>query len=219
MHLGNPPLWKMACWSTHLLVNFSLGNTIRYYQLNSSSLTYLYSWTRTSLGYHTDDLLSNIVLSPQLTVAINVELTDRRHLIDLFALTGTNQLQHLRRIHSNQPCPLDVITSLRNYTWLCKSHWPSDDCLCLIESDGQVNKLQIDEQQGYILNLRLIRNRSYLVLVRTSSKLPKENNIKEMNTSDKDEDQGQKSRGRKQQNIGKLPPNLLLEIFRIPSEL
>jgi len=204
----------MACWSSHLVLNLGLGTSIRYHSLiSSSSLPLIDSWTRSSLGYLNSDLLSLLALSPQLILAINVELTNNRHMIDLFSIKN---MCHLKRIHSNEPCPLDIITSLRDCTWLCKSHWPSDDCLCIIESNGQVNKVELQESNGYILNLRLLSDRSYLVIRRTPNKLPKEVDINELNRIEQDEEQ-QSMRGRRRPTIGKLPGNLLLEIYKVPS--
>jgi len=209
----------MACWSSHLILNLGLGTNIRYYHLISSSsppLSLINSWTRSSLGYTNSDLLSTLSLSPQLILAINVELSNNRHVIDLFSISNPKEIQHLKRIHSHEPCPLDIITSLRDCTWLCKSHWPSDDCLCIIESDGQVKKIELQEQNGYILNLRLLADRSYLVIIRTANKLPKEIDINELNRIDQHEEE-QSTREQRRQTIGKLPGNLLLEIYRIPS--
>ncbi|CAF0926043.1 unnamed protein product [Adineta steineri] len=212
---GSPPFWRMACWSSHLVLNLGLGTSIRYYNLlSSSSISLINSYTRSSLGYTNSDLLSLLSLSPQLILGINVELTDNRHVIDLFSISDTTKFHRLKRINSNEPCPLDIITSLRNYTWLCKSHWPSDDCLCIVESDGQVNKLNLQEQNGYILNLRLLADRSYFVIIRTPSKLPKEIDIMELNKIDQDK---KERRGR--QTIGKLPGNLLLEVYKIPNTI
>lgn len=206
----------MACWSSHLILNLGLGTSIRYHNLTSSTTCSLInSWTRSSLGYTNSDLFSTVSLSPQLILAINIELADNRHVIDLFSISDSSKLCRLKRISG--PCPIDIITSLRNCTWLCKSHWPSDDCLCIIESDGQVNKLQLEEQNGYILNLRLLSDRSHLVIVRTPKKLPKEIDVNELNRIDKDEEE-ESTRGRRRQVIGKLPGNLLLEIYKIPGE-
>jgi len=213
---GSPPLWRMACWSSHLIINLGLGTSIRYHNLiSSSSLPLINSWTRSSLGYTDFDLLSTLSLSPQLILAINVELADNRHVVDLFSISDAENFQRLKRINSNEPCPLDVITSLRNCTWLCKSHWPSDDCLCIIESNGQVNKVELEEYNGYVLNLRLLTDRSYLVIIRTPKKLPKEIDVTELNRIDQDEEE-QSTRGRRRQIIGRLPGNLLLEIYKVP---
>lgn len=209
----------MACCSSHLVVNLGLGTAIRYHRLTPTSLPFIHSYTRPSLGYVDSDLLSTMALSPQLTLAINVELANNRHVVDLFSISNSEQFQLLKRIHSNNPCPLDVITSLRDCTWLCKSHWPSDDCLCLIQSNGQVNKLPIEDQHGYVLNLRISTDRSYFVLIRTPSKLPKEIDITELNHIDQNEDEEQQqqrsAQRRGRQTIGRLPGNLLLEIYRI----
>ncbi len=216
--LGSPPLWRMACWSSHLILNLGLGTNIRYYHLISSSsppLSLINSWTRSSLGYTNSDLLSTLALSPQLVLGINIELKDNRHVIDLFSISDPEEIQHLKRIHSHEPCPLDIITSLRDCTWLCKSHWPSDDCLCLIESNGQVNQIHLQEHHGYILNLRILADRSYLVIIRTPKKLPKEIDVMELNRIDQDEEE-QATQGRRRQVIGRLPGNLLLEIYKIP---
>src|SRR5690242_16262683 len=114
----------MACWSSHLIINLGLGAIIRYHNLISSSsspsslsLPLINSWTRCSLGYTNSDLLSTLSLSPQLILAINVELADNRHVIDLFSISDTEKFQRLKRINSNEPCPLDIITSLRDFTW------------------------------------------------------------------------------------------------------
>ncbi|CAF3497473.1 unnamed protein product [Rotaria socialis] len=215
---GSPPFWRMACWSSHLIVNLGLGTSIRYHRLTSSisSLPLINSFTRSSLGYTDSDLLSSMALSPQLVLAINVELNDNHHVIDLFSINETTKFQHLKRFNSYEPCSFDLITSLRNCTWLCKSHWPSDDCLCIIESNGQVNKIDLSEQNGYILNLRLLADRSHLVIVRTPNKLPKEIAISDLNKIDIDEDE-QSKHGHRRQIIGKLPGNLLLEIYKVPS--
>ncbi|UJR32370.1 hypothetical protein I4U23_019832 [Adineta vaga] len=216
---NSPPFWRMACWSSHLIVNLGLGISLRYHTLSSSSsIPLIQTYTRSSLGYTNSDLLSSVSLSPQLILAINVELTNNRHVIDLFSIADEKNFQFLKRIHTNEPCALDIITSLRDYTWLCKSHWPSDDCLCLIESDGQVNKLNLHDQNGYILNLRLLTDRSHLVIIRTANKLPKEIDPNELNRIDEDEEQQQQqiTHGRKREIIGKLPGNLLLEIYKIP---
>lgn len=202
----------MACWSSHVMLNLGVGASIRYYRLNSSSLSCVHSWSRSQLEYQPTDSLSCLALSPQLTVAINVELAEHRHVIDLFALGDNKTLTRLQRLNSPQACPLDVITSLRNYTWLCKSHWPSDDCLCLIESDGQVKKIALHEQTGYILNARLVNDRSHLVVVRTPTKLP--NETEQTPSADNTE-----HHRRQRHAVGKLPPNLLLEIYRIPPTL
>jgi hypothetical protein len=204
----------MACWSSHLIVNLGLGTSIRYHQLTSSSLPLINSWTRSSLGYTNSDLLSTLALSPQLILAMNIELINNRHVIDLFAISNPEKFHHLKRINSNDPCPLDIITSLRDCTWLCKSHWPSDDCLCLIESNGQVNKIQLEEYNGYVLNLRILADRSHLILIRTPKKLPKEIDVTELNRIDQDEEE-QSTRGRRRQIIGRLPGNLLLEVYKI----
>ena len=157
VNLGAPPLWRMACWSSHSILNLGLSTSIRYYHLTSSSsllsVCLINSWTRSLLGY-TDsdsDLLSTISLSPQLTFAINVELLNNRHIIDLEQSNG-----------------------------------------------------------GYILNLRLLIDESYLVLIRT----PKEIDIDELNWIEQDEEEQSKSQ-RKRKIIGKLPENLLLEIYKI----
>lgn len=216
--LGSPPLWRMACYSSHLVVNLGLGTAIRYHRLTPTTLPFVHSYTRPSLGYVDSDLLSTMALSPQLTLAINVELANNRHVVDLFSISNSERFQLLKRIHSDNPCPLDVITSLRDCTWLCKSHWPSDDCLCLIESNGQVNKLSIEDQHGYVLNLRISTDRSYLVLIRTPNKLPKEIDMTELNRIDQNEEEEQQQRSiqrRGRQTIGRLPGNLLLEIYRI----
>ena len=215
---GSPPFWRMACWSSHLVVNLGLGTSIRYHRLipSLSTVPFIKSYTRASLGYSTSDLLSSLTLSPQLILAINVELTNNQHIIDLFSMVNPSNFQLLQRISSHQPCPLDIITSLRDYTWLCKSHWPSDDCLCLIQSNGQVTPIDLQEQDGYILNLRLLADRSHLALIRTPQKLPKEVPVAELNRIDQEEDQATKSE-RRRTTIGKLPGNLLLEIYRIPS--
>jgi hypothetical protein len=221
----------MACWSSHLMINLGLGTYIRYYRLESwsdlsSSLACTHSWSRSTLAYQPTDLLSSIVLSPQLILAINVELSGNRHIIDLFSLSpDTNELQRVERIDVNQPCPLAVITSLRDYTWLCKSYWPFDDCLCVIESDGKVTKLQLEEQKGYILNMRLVNDRSHLILVRTSSKLVKEPTLIDINEAKHDEVQQEQEQeqehqqqlnpGQRRRNVGKLPSNLQMEIYRI----
>ena len=215
VYLGSPPLWRMACWSSHLVVNLGLGSSIRYYHLISTQLTLIHSYTRSSLGYDDSDLLSTMILSPQLTLAINVELANNQHIVDLFSIANSGQLHRLKRIDSNDPCPLDVITSLRDCTWLCKSHWPSDDCLCLIESNGQVKKLLLEDQHGYILNLKISTDRSHIILIRTPKKLPKEIDIAELNLIDQSEEQDQTTRTRGRQTIGRLPGNLLLEIYRI----
>jgi hypothetical protein len=209
----------MACWSSHLVLNLGLGTSIRYYNITSiSSIALINSYTRSSLGYTNADLLSTIALSPQLILAINVECSDNRHVIDLFSIVNPTKFQHLKRINSNQPCPLDIIASLRNYTWLCKSHWPSDDCLCTIESNGQVSKLELKESDGYILNLRVLSDRSHLVLIRTPKKLPKEIDPEELNQIEKNEEEEEPSkRSRRRPTTGKLPGNLLLEIYQIPS--
>jgi len=213
---NSPPLWRMACWSSHLVINLGLGTSIRYHNLissSSSSLPLINSWTRSSLGYTNSDLLSTLSLSPQLILAINIELADNRHVIDLFSISDSSKFHCLKRI--NEPCPLDIITSLRNCTWLCKSHWPSDDCLCIIESNGQINKIELQEHNGYVLNLRLLADRSHLVIIRTPKKLPKEIDVEELNRIDQDEEE-QSTRGRRRQIIGRLPGNLLLEIYKIP---
>lgn len=218
-YLGSPPLWRMACCSSHLVVNLGLGTAIRYHRLTpTTTLPFIHSYTRASLGYADCDLLSTMALSPQLILAINVELANNRHVVDLFSISNSEKFHPLKRIHSNNPCPLDVITSLRDCTWLCKSHWPSDDCLCLIESNGLVKKLPIEDQHGYVLNLRISTDRSYLVLIRTPNKLPKEIDITELNRIDQNDEDEQhqpstQRRGRK--TIGRLPGNLLLEIYRI----
>ncbi len=205
----------MACWSSHLLLNLGLGTSIRYHHIaSSSSLPLIHSWTRSSLGYTNSDLLSSLALSPQLILAINVELTDNRHVIDLFSIADQSKFARLKRI--DQPCPLDVITSLRDCTWLCKSHWPSDDCLCLIESNGQVNQIPLEEQGGYVLNLRVLADRSHLVIIRTPKKLPKEIDVDELNRIDQDEEE-QAKRGGRRQIVGRLPGNLLLEVYQIPT--
>ena len=207
INLDSPPFWRMACWSSHLVLNLGLGTSIRYHTLPSSSssasLPLIKSYTRSSLGYTNSDLLSLLALSPQLILAINVELNDNRHVIDLFSIVDTIIFHRLKRINSNDPCPLDIITSLRDYTWLCKSHWPSDDCLCIVESDGQVNKIKCQEQNGYILNLRLLANRSHLVIIRTSNKLPKEIDVNELNRIDQNEEE-QSIHARRRQTIGKI---------------
>jgi hypothetical protein len=203
----------MACWSSHLVVNLGLGASIRYYQLTPSSLPLINSWTQSSLGYANSDLLSTLALSPQLILAINIELAHNRHVIDLFSISNQEKIHHLKRINFNDPCPLDIITSLRDCTWLCKSHWPSDDCLCLIESNGQVNKIQLEEQNGYVLNLRILADRSHLILIRTPKKLPKEIDPTELNRIDQDEEE-QSTRRNRRQIIGRLPGNLLLEIYK-----
>lgn len=208
----------MACWSNHLILNLGLGSSIRYYNLRktTSTVSLIHSYTRSSLGYTNSDLLSSISLSPQLILGINIELSNNRHVIDLFSISDPLKFFHLKRI--DQPCPLDIITSLRNCTWLCKSHWPSDDCLCLIESDGHVKKIQLEEEQnGYILNLRLTSDRSHIILIRTPKKLPKEIDQNDLNRIDRDEEE-QTKHGRRKQVIGKLPGNLLLEIYKIPLE-
>ncbi|CAF2573634.1 unnamed protein product [Rotaria sp. Silwood2] len=215
---GSPPFWRMACWSFHLILNLGLGTYIRYYKFVSlTSLPLINSLTRSSLGYNNSDLLSSLALSPQLILAINVELNDSRHVIDLFSINDTSKFHRLKRINSNEPCSLDIITSLRNCTWLCKSHWPSDDCLCIIESNGQVNKVELQEQNGYILNLRLLADRSHLVIVRTPNKLPKEIDITELNRIEQAEERS--AHRPRQKIIGKLPGNLLLEIYKIPLTL
>ena len=207
----------MTCWSTHLVLNLGFGKSIRYHHLVSSSLIPLItSWTLVSLGYTKSDLLSSMELSPQLILGINVELAGNRHIIDLFSMRNPSKLHHLKRFDSNESCPLDIITSLRDYTWLCKSYWPADDCLCRIESDGQVKKIQLQEDNGYILNLRLLADQSHLVIIRTPNKLPKEIDTTELDQIEQQEDerliQGQ-------QTIGKLPGNLLLEVYKVPSTL
>ena len=209
----------MTCWSSHLIVNLGLGTSIRYHKLLSSSsaaIPLIQNYTRSSLGYTNSDLLSLVSLSPQLILAINVELTNNRHVIDLFSIADENNFQRLKRIHTYEPCALDIIASLRDYTWLCKSHWPSDDCLCIIESDGEVKKLDLHEQNGYILNLRLLANRSHLVIIRTASKLPKEVDANELNRIDQSEEEQETKPERRRQVVGKLPGNLLLEIYKIP---
>jgi hypothetical protein len=208
----------MACWSSHLVLNVGLGTSIRYHTIisSSSSLPLIHSFSRSSLGYTDSDLLSSLALSPQLILAMNVELADNRHVVDLISLNDIPTCHRLKRIDSSHSCPLDIITSLRDCTWLCKSHWPSDDCLCLIESDGQVNKIELQEENGYVLNLRVLTDRSYLVIVRTPTKLPKENDVMELNRSNRNEEE-QLTHARRRQTIGKLPPNLLLEIYKIPS--
>lgn len=207
----------MACYSSHLIVNLGLGTVMRYHKLNSlTSLPLINSFTRLSLGYTNSDLLSSMALSPQLVLAINVELNDNRHVIDLFSINETSKFHHLKRINSNEPCSLDVLTSLRNCTWLCKSHWPSDDCLCIIESDGKVKKVNLTEQDGYILNARLLADRSSLVIIRTPNKLPKEIDTDVPKTMEQEEDDRSKLSGRREV-IGKLPGNLVLEIYKIPS--
>ncbi len=215
IYLDSPPLWRMACWSSHLVINLGLGTSIRYHNLisSSSSLPLINSWTRLSLGYTNSDLFSTLSLSPQLILAINIELADNRHVIDLFSISDSSKFQRLKRI--NEPCPLDIITSLRNCTWLCKSHWPSDDCLCIIESNGEINSIELKEDNGYVLNLRLLADRSHLVIIRTPKKLPKEIDVAELNRIDQDEEE-QSTRGRRRQTIGRLPGNLLLEIYKIP---
>ena len=214
---GSPPFWRMACWSSHLILNLGLGTSIRYHNLTStSSLPLINSYTRSSLGYTSSDLLSSLALSPQLILAINVELPENRHVIDLFSIHDISKFQYLKRIDSTEPCPLDIITSLRDCTWLCKSHWPSDDCLCVIESDGQVNKVTLKEHHGYILNLRLLADRSHFVIVRTPKKLPKEIDVAELNRIEQAE-AAESTRDRRRQTLGKLPGNLLLEIYKIPS--
>lgn len=205
----------MACWSSHLVLNLGLGASLNYYQFQTSSsqtVQLVQSQTRSSLGYTNSDLLSTIILSPQLILGINVELSNNRHVIDLFSITNPDQFLRLKRIDGNDPCPLDLLSSLRDYTWLCKSHWPSDDCLCLIESDGEVNKLSSIELDGYILNLKLSFHRSYLILIRTASKLPKE--IENCSIDDS-EQENRNQRGQKGKMIGKLPGNLLLEIYQV----
>ncbi|CAF4753325.1 unnamed protein product [Rotaria sp. Silwood1] len=215
---GSPPFWRMACWSSHLILNLGLGISIRYHRLVSlTSIPLINTLTRSSLGYNNSDLLSSFALSPQLILAINVELNDNRHVIDLYSINDTSKFHRLKRINSNEPCSLDIITSLRNCTWLCKSHWPSDDCLCIIESDGQVNKINLHEQNGYILNLRLLADRSHVVIIRTPNKLPKEIDITELNRIDQAEERS--THGQRRKTIGKLPGNLLLEIYKIPSTL
>ncbi|CAF4300593.1 unnamed protein product, partial [Rotaria magnacalcarata] len=78
----------MTCCSSHLIVNLGLGTSIRYHRLTSSisSLPLINSFTRASLGYTDSDLLSSMTLSPQLVLAINVELNDNHHVIDLFSI-------------------------------------------------------------------------------------------------------------------------------------
>jgi len=204
----------MACCSIHLVVNFGLGSCFRYYQLQTSqSVELIKSYSRTDLGYSNSDLLATIILSPQLILGVNVELANNRHIIDLFSLT--NNFSHLKRIDFNNPCPLHLVTSLRHYTWLCKSHWPSDDCLCLIEADGQVNKCSPVQLDGYILTLKLSKHRSFIVLIRTVNKLPKEIDANELNRIDQQEEEEPVIRGRKREVIGKLPGNLLLEIYKV----
>ncbi|CAF0835823.1 unnamed protein product [Rotaria sordida] len=215
---GSPPFWRMACWSSHLILNLGLGTSIRYYRLVSlTSLPLITSLTRSSLGYTNSDLLSSLALSPQLILAINVELNNNRHVLDLFSINDTSKFHRLKRIDSNEPCALDIITSLRNCTWLCKSHWPSDDCLCIIESNGQVNKVKLQEENGYILNLRLLADRSHLIIIRTPNKLPKEIDVTELNRIEQAEEQS--IHRPREKIIGKLPGNLLLEIYKIPSTL
>lgn len=215
---GSPPFWRMASWSSHLIVNLGLGTSILYYKLISlSSVPLIHSFTRSSLGYANSDLLSSLALSPQLVLAINVELADNRHIVDLFSTNEPSKFQHLKRIDSNEPCPLDLITSLRNCTWLCKSHWPSDDCLCIIESDGHVKKFELKEQNGYVLNLKVLSDRSHLVIVRTPNKLPKEIDIDELNRLEENQNEQQTKHGSRRQTVGKLPGNLLLEIYKTSS--
>lgn len=214
---NSPPLWRMACWSIHLVVNLGLGSCLRYYQLQTcQSVEFIKSYSRTDLGYTNSDLLSTIILSPQSILGINVELANNRHIIDLFSLNNSNFI-HLKRIDCNNPCPLDLLTSLRDYTWLCKSHWPSDDCLCLIESDGQVSKCSPVCIDGYILSLKISIHRSFIVLIRTANKLPKEGDANELNRIDEQEEPV--IRGRKREVIGKLPGNLLLEIYQIKKNI
>lgn len=209
----------MASSSSHLVINLGLGTSIRHHKLISlSSVPLINSWTRSTLGYADSDLLSSIALSPQLVLAMNVELANNRHVIDLFSISDPLKFQHLKRIDSDQPCSLDIITSLRNCTWLCKSHWPSDDCLCIIESDGQVNKVELKEDNGYVLNLRILADRSHLVIVRTPNKLPKEIDIMELNRIEQEEEERKRlTHGQGRQVIGKLPGNLLFEIYKISS--
>ena len=93
----------MACWSSHLMLNLGVGASIRYYRLNSSSsLSCVHSWSRSQLDYQPSDSLSCLALSPQLTVAINVELAEHRHVIDLFALGEKKTLTRLQRLNSPQ---------------------------------------------------------------------------------------------------------------------
>lgn len=207
----------MACWSTHLVLNLGLGASLRYHALQSStSVPLVQTYTRASLGYANSDLLSSLVLSPQLVLAVNVELADNRHVVDLFSIANSTAFERLKRIHANEPCPLDAVTSLRDHTWLCKSHWPSDDCLCLVESDGRVQKLPLQEQGGYVLNVRLLADRSHVVIVRTPSKLPKETDGAKSNKTAQEEEEPS-TRGRGRQLVGKLPGNLLLEVYQVAS--
>ena len=200
-----------------MIVNLGLGESLRYYELNLSSLVHRHSWSRSQLNYKPSESLKSLSLSSHLTIAINVELENNKHVVDLYSLVNGKELMRLRRFHSTEPCALDAITQLPNYTWLCKSHWPSDDCLCLIESDGEVKKISTEGQAGYILNMKLTGDRTHFILVRTASKLSKE---KEANQSDFIEEkdiQNGLNRNNRRELVGKLPANLVLEIYRIPS--
>jgi len=103
------------------------------------------------IDIHRIEFYSNFYL------AMNIEINDEKNLLDLFTFPN---IQHIRRLEN---CYLILYLPLNNY-WIIKQKNDNNQMdLCLLDQNGQINRLNIIENED-IIGMRLFGKDFFLVI-------------------------------------------------------
>jgi hypothetical protein len=104
-----------------------------------------------TIDIHRIEFYSNIYL------AMNIEINDEKNLLDLFTFPN---IQHIKRLNN---CYLILYLPLNNY-WIIKQKNDDNQMnLCLLDQNGQINRLNIIENED-IIGMRLFGKDFFLVI-------------------------------------------------------
>jgi len=108
------------------------------------------------IDIHRIEFYSNFYL------AMNIEINDEKNLLDLFTFPN---IQHIRRLEN---CYLILYLPLNNY-WIIKQKNDNNQMdLCLLDQNGQINRLNIIENED-IIGMRLF-GKDFFVVIKQNNK-------------------------------------------------
>ncbi|UJR35141.1 hypothetical protein I4U23_027912 [Adineta vaga] len=153
---GNPMKY-LTLNNDLMLIKHGNGLFIDKYSLKSMEL--LKRWSKTDF-YPNDESLVDIhrlEFSSNFYLVMNVEINDETNVLDLFIFPT---LQHIRRLEN---CYFILYLPLNNY-WIIKQINDSNQHdLCLLDQNGQINRLNITESEN-IIGMRFFGKQYFLVL-------------------------------------------------------
>jgi len=140
-----------------MLIKHGNGVFIDSYSLKTMEL--MKHWTKKDFYLNDENIIDihRIEFYSNFYLAMNIEINDEKNLLDLFTFPN---IQHIRRLEN---CYLILYLPLNNY-WIIKQKNDNNQMdLCLLDQNGQINRLNIIENED-IIGMRLFGKDFFLVI-------------------------------------------------------